>query len=289
MAHDDRRSVETIRALAQQLRATLGIEHQAAPDLQRILAELPKVLPEIRIEIVRELKGAAALAWVDSRGLSITKDVFEGLARGDARARFTIAHEIGHLVLHRNRGSRRLFRGAPDKLRFASLRLEREAMIFASEFLMPAALAKFQTVEEIERNFRVSRTAASIRFRELRSTNEVPLAPAVRARPDLVNELSSYGYSEKELSALVVPKRTLARRRADHELLTVEETDKALRLERIAALADKVFGDRAKAQSWLRRPKRSLSGDTPLTYLASETGARVVEEMLLRIEYGIFA
>jgi putative toxin-antitoxin system antitoxin component (TIGR02293 family) len=57
----------------------------------------------------------------------------------------------------------------------------------------------------------------------------------------------------------------------------------------MAQLANRVFGDKAKAHRWLRKPKRSLGGDTPLTYLGSETGARVVEDMLLRIESGILA
>jgi len=101
--------------------------------------------------------------------------------------------------------------------------------------------------------------------------------------------LAKYGYSEEEISGLVVPKRTLARRRSGNELLTVEETDKALRLKRIATLAERVFGDNAKAHRWLRKPKRSLAGETPLAYLASENGARIVEEMLGRIEHGIYA
>jgi putative toxin-antitoxin system antitoxin component (TIGR02293 family) len=121
------------------------------------------------------------------------------------------------------------------------------------------------------------------------TADELPLAPAMRARAEFIAELAHHGYSEDELSQLVVPKRTLARRRANDELLTVEETDKALRLKRIATFGEKVFGDPAKAQRWLRKPKRSLGGETPLAYLASETGARIVEEMLGHIEYGIYA
>jgi len=98
-----------------------------------------------------------------------------------------------------------------------------------------------------------------------------------------------HGYSEDEIFALVVPKRTLARRRAANEPLTVEETDKALRLERIATHAERVFGDPDKAYRWLRKPKRALAGETPVAFLASEHGARTVEEMLFRIEYGMFA
>ncbi len=124
---------------------------------------------------------------------------------------------------------------------------------------------------------------------ELGSSDEVPLAPAMRANPQVVEELARQGYSEDEVAELVVPKRTLARRRAANELLTIEETDKALRLKRIAAQAERVFGDSAKARRWLRKPKRSLRDETPLAYLASENGARMVEDMLGRIEHGIYA
>lgn len=110
-----------------------------------------------------------------------------------------------------------------------------------------------------------------------------------RLEATMLNALSRHGYSEEELFSLVVPKRTLARRKAANEPLTVEETDKALRLERIAVQAERVFGDPDKAHRWLRERKRTLRGETPLAYLASEAGARVVEEMLYRIEYGMFA
>lgn len=114
-------------------------------------------------------------------------------------------------------------------------------------------------------------------------------APSARVEPAALGDLSRHGYSEDEIFALVVPKRTLARRKAANEPLTVEETDKAVRLARVAALAERVFGDAGKAHRWLRKAKRELKGETPVAYLASEAGARVVEEMLFRIEHGIFA
>lgn len=114
-------------------------------------------------------------------------------------------------------------------------------------------------------------------------------AASARAKPAVLGDLARHGYSEDEIFALVVPKRTFARRKAANEPLTIEETDKALRLERIAVQAERVFGDPEKAHRWLRKAKRELKGETPLAYLASEAGARVVEEMLFRIEHGIFA
>lgn len=121
------------------------------------------------------------------------------------------------------------------------------------------------------------------------SLEAVPLVPAPRIAPDELADLAKHGYSEAEIFDLVVPKRTLARRRADGELLTVEETDKAFRLKRIAVQAERVFGDPAKAHRWLRKSKRALNGATPVAFLASEEGARIVEGMLIRIEHGMFA
>jgi len=108
-----------------------------------------------------------------------------------------------------------------------------------------------------------------------------------RIEPAALKHLANY--SDDEIHAIVVPKRTLARRLSDGEPLTVEETDKAVRLARVDRLAANVFGDAAKAHRWLRKPKRALGGDTPLAYLATEAGARVVEEMLHRIDHGILA
>jgi putative toxin-antitoxin system antitoxin component (TIGR02293 family) len=93
-------------------------------------------------------------------------------------------------------------------------------------------------------------------------------------------------FTEEEIYYLVAPKRTFARRQANRQPLTVEETDKALRLARIAELAQSVFGDVDKAGRWMRKPKTSLGGAAPLAYLASENGARLVEDMLYRIDAG---
>ena len=121
------------------------------------------------------------------------------------------------------------------------------------------------------------------------SDDAVPVVPATRVPPDQLAHLTHLGYTEAEIFELVAPKRTLARRRAGKELLTVEETDKALRLKRIAVQAERVFGDPAKAHRWMRKPKRALNGETPVAFLASEEGARKVEEMLHRIDHGMAA
>lgn len=96
-------------------------------------------------------------------------------------------------------------------------------------------------------------------------------------------------FSFAEIEEIVVPKRTLARRRARGEALTSDETDRALRLARITIETRRVFGNADKAARWLRKPNAALSGQTPLALLRSETGARVVDELLGQIDHGMFA
>src|SRR5262245_35987553 len=67
-----------------------------------------------------------------------------------------------------------------------------------------------------------------------------------------------------EAAALLrVPERTLARRKASRRL-AADESDRLYRIARILAQATTVFGDDDKAVAWLRRPNRSLRGETPL-------------------------
>jgi putative toxin-antitoxin system antitoxin component (TIGR02293 family) len=96
-------------------------------------------------------------------------------------------------------------------------------------------------------------------------------------------------FSADEMDELVIPKRTLVRRRANHEALSPEETDKALRLARISTETDRVFGNPKTASRWLRKPLASYAGQTPLDLLKSETGALAVDEVLGQIDHGIFA
>jgi putative toxin-antitoxin system antitoxin component (TIGR02293 family) len=96
------------------------------------------------------------------------------------------------------------------------------------------------------------------------------------------------GFSREEVEAIVVPKRTLARRIANRERLTVEESDRALRLARVGAQALRVFGDPEKAKRWLRKPSSALAGQTPLSLLRTETGAQLVTELLGQIAHGMF-
>ena len=46
--------------------------------------------------------------------------------------------------------------------------------------------------------------------------------------------------------------------------------------------------DESETQRWLTSPQAALEGQTPLKALVTDAGAKKVEEILYRAEYGIF-
>lgn len=111
--------------------------------------------------------------------------------------------------------------------------------------------------------------------------DRLPLA-ALRALPDA-------GLSAQEIERFVIPQRTLRHRVQKSQPLTVDESDRAVRLVRIQSLAEDTFGDRGKANLWLRRSLAELDAETPLDVAQTEAGARVIETILARIAWGAAA
>jgi len=87
---------------------------------------------------------------------------------------------------------------------------------------------------------------------------------------------------------VVLPRKTLAHRERIGTL-TTDQSDRLLRVARVLAAAEEVFGSDAKAHQWLRRPTSVLSNEVPLELLDTEEGAREVEIVLGRIAHGIAA
>jgi putative toxin-antitoxin system antitoxin component (TIGR02293 family) len=123
----------------------------------------------------------------------------------------------------------------------------------------------------------------------LRSDRDLARLVEQRLPLTSVESLSKHGMSDEEIYRLIVPRRTLVHRKTRREPLTHEESDRAVRIARIASLAEEVLGDDTKAARWLRKPKSRFDGRTPFDLLATEAGARLVEEMLLQLDYGFAA
>lgn len=68
-----------------------------------------------------------------------------------------------------------------------------------------------------------------------------------------------------------------------------QESDHLMRFARLWWLAVDVFENAEGAQKWLKAPQLGLSGAVPLEYAKTEAGAREVEDLLRRIDYGVLA
>ena len=120
-----------------------------------------------------------------------------------------------------------------------------------------------------------------------------------RFEPSIIDRLLGLGFERAEVHSVVLPARTLQHRRSRKELLTLEESDRVVRLLRVLRATEAVYESRERALDWLRRPNPRLDpalrnvlfakgGRTPLSMLTTEVGARMVEELLGQIAHGMF-
>ncbi len=101
---------------------------------------------------------------------------------------------------------------------------------------------------------------------------------------------SRSGLSLTRLASVIgIPERTLARRKASGKL-TPEESERLLRISAVFEAAVDLFeGDVSAAVNWLTTPRKVLGDRPPLAYARTEPGAREVENLIGRLEHGIFS
>ena len=86
-----------------------------------------------------------------------------------------------------------------------------------------------------------------------------------------------------------IPKQTLARRKKAGKL-NVDESDRVARFARLLKQAtDMMEGDQDAAIRWLKTPQILLEGESPLEYAVTETGASEVQQLIGRLEHGVYS
>ena len=89
-------------------------------------------------------------------------------------------------------------------------------------------------------------------------------------------------------SIIQVPERTLARRKSSGRL-SPNESERLLRIANIFEKAVELFeGNVSEAIQWLTTPKKAIGENVPLPFSRTELGAREVENLIGRLEQGIF-
>lgn len=98
------------------------------------------------------------------------------------------------------------------------------------------------------------------------------------------------GLNNDQLGALLgLSRRSVNRLTPAKALLPAVAGDRLYRSARLFALALDVFEDQAAATAWLKSPQRALGNAVPLEIATTDIGAREVETLLGRIEYGVYS
>jgi len=112
--------------------------------------------------------------------------------------------------------------------------------------------------------------------------NGLPVSTFTKIKNDL-------GLPDKELAGFIrVPKSTLALRKKKGKF-SFEESERLYRIQRLFEKAVDVFGDIESARTWLKEKAYGLGEVSPLAFAKTEIGARAVEDLLGRIEHGVFS
>jgi putative toxin-antitoxin system antitoxin component (TIGR02293 family) len=121
-----------------------------------------------------------------------------------------------------------------------------------------------------------------------------PLQLIDRSRQGLVGSEAGriaglLGVSDKEMAPLLNQSIATFHRQAKTDRLDAATSERLLLLAQLANYGTTVFQDQGKFTRWLRRPLRLLGEQTPLALLDSPTGVQLVEDVLGRIDYGVFS
>lgn len=92
-----------------------------------------------------------------------------------------------------------------------------------------------------------------------------------------IKDLATYG---------VIPARTLSHSKRSGRF-TPAQSDRVARFIRVWLKARETFGNPAKVRKWMERPTRPLGDKAPVALLDTEEGARLVEDLLFRIDHGL--
>lgn len=104
------------------------------------------------------------------------------------------------------------------------------------------------------------------------------------------NLLKHSGFRKNELANLVgIDPKTVDNYRKSHKKFTRDAAEKLLKLHRLFALGDDLFGSTAEFMDWLTIASPGLNNQSPLSLLHSVSGIMEVEKQLLRLAHGYAA
>jgi hypothetical protein len=158
-----------IRREALLIRKTFGFDKQLYfPIIRFVELILPQLMPEFVFDVASEdeLGDCHGLTYPERHLMRIREDVYLRADEGIGRDRATIAHELGHYILHQ-----------PSRVAHARIEFgatlpafkspEWQAKAFAGELLVPAHLVKGMKSWEVVKLCGVSQEAAELQLNKI--------------------------------------------------------------------------------------------------------------------------
>lgn len=140
----DLRTSEDIALITGEMRRRWEVDHR---DWFNIVGAVEAVARD-GFEVVEadEMEGVEGLTFPDCDILQIRSDIYYAACDGDGRARFTMAHELGHFVMHRGM---RLARSTSKAIASKTEDSEWQADEFAALLLAPQHIIRGRTAADI--------------------------------------------------------------------------------------------------------------------------------------------
>ena len=158
-----------LRAYANQIRRMFKLEKEKCfPIIQFIEWILPEVYSDFVFEIreIGQMGDRHGQAYPDKNTIILREDVYEGVINGQGRDRFTLAHELGHFLLHRD-GAITMARMKPGAKIPPYRDPEWQANAFAGELLMPVHIITGMTPLMVSKECRVTIQAAIVQLNKI--------------------------------------------------------------------------------------------------------------------------
>ncbi|MBV4427204.1 ImmA/IrrE family metallo-endopeptidase [Clostridium tyrobutyricum] len=124
---------------------------------------LPQIIEDFEWHILydEQMEDCDGKTFPQQNKIYLKESVYDGACAGNPRDRFTVAHEIGHLLLHNTES---ISYARSNKQIKAYENPEWQANTFAAELLIPVDSIKYLSPIQIAHKFKVSLTAAKIQL-----------------------------------------------------------------------------------------------------------------------------
>lgn len=164
-----------IQKMADRVRTLFGVSPERSFPIVQLLEALGTPFgedkaPVLEVEIVpdEELPDNYAEYHPISNTMLIRESVYDGACNDNGRDRFTLAHELGHFIIHRNVDYK--FARSEEKVE-SYQDPEWQANTFASMLLIPRDQIAGHTIDEVAEKYQVSKAAARIALSQTEEGN----------------------------------------------------------------------------------------------------------------------